>query len=267
MAFKRREGLAGGGITRYADTNFHNCPFCKTSNPYWLSDAYIANYSLISANCVNGYKFQCSSCGGVLEVQGHSDFCFQNGRFVSVKLVDPGRGLHNKDLVGKPLTIEALKQLCLPTSSTTDKTVQEQPAEQPVAQPVYQQQAQPQPQYNPYSAPQYNPYNSRPIKTGKSGRTILSTLGMVFGIVGLVFSFLALALSSDSDAFYAYLLMASVALELGVAGIVLGAIGLKKEYSKKGIPGIICGGIGVFFTFISIIVAGIVLAEYMMYYL
>ena len=35
MGFQRREGFAGGGITKCADKNFHKCPFCNSTNPYW----------------------------------------------------------------------------------------------------------------------------------------------------------------------------------------------------------------------------------------
>ncbi|MBR2974192.1 MAG: hypothetical protein IKC47_00410 [Clostridia bacterium] len=111
MSFKRREGLAGGGITKYADQNMPVCPFCKSSHPNWLTDAYIAKFSLISAKCINGYKFQCEHCGGVFEIQGHTDFCFQNGAFTSVKLVDAGRGTYNKSKIGVNITIDELKSM------------------------------------------------------------------------------------------------------------------------------------------------------------
>lgn len=113
MSFKRREGLAGGGITKYADQNMPVCPFCKSSHPNWLTDAYIAKFSLISAKCINGYKFQCEHCGGVFEIQGHTDFCFQNGAFTSVKLVDAGRGTYNKSKIGVNITIDELKSMCV----------------------------------------------------------------------------------------------------------------------------------------------------------
>lgn len=112
MAFTRREGLAGGGITKYADQKLKCCPFCGTDSPHWLTDAYIANYSLIATNCVNGYKFQCEKCGGVLEIQGKTDFCFQRESFVSVKLVSVGLGTMNAHKIDQPLTLEELKELC-----------------------------------------------------------------------------------------------------------------------------------------------------------
>mgnify|MGYP003290585949 CR=1 FL=1 len=112
MAFQRREGLAGGGITKYADNNFKCCPFCGSKEPHWLTDAYIANYSLISSKCLNGYKFQCEKCGGILEIQGNTDFCFQRESFALVKLVSTGSGTMNQDKLEKPLTIAELKRLC-----------------------------------------------------------------------------------------------------------------------------------------------------------
>ena len=112
MAFKRREGMAGGGITKYADNNFKRCPFCGTDNPHWLTDAYIANYSLIASNCVNGYKFQCEQCSGIFEIQAHTDFDFQAESFLACKLVDKGRGFDNYDKIGANMSINELKNLC-----------------------------------------------------------------------------------------------------------------------------------------------------------
>lgn len=112
MAFQRREGLAGGGITKYADNNLKCCPFCGSKEPHWLTDAYIAKYSLISSKCLNGYKFQCEKCGGILEIQGNTDFCFQRESFALVKLVSTGSGTMNQDKLEKPLTIAELKRLC-----------------------------------------------------------------------------------------------------------------------------------------------------------
>ena len=112
MGFKRREGLAGGLITKYADEKLKCCPFCGSKEPHWLTDAYIANYSLISANCVNGYKFQCEKCQGVFEIQGKTDFCFTRESFVSIKLLSVGSGNMNADKIEVPLTIDELKELC-----------------------------------------------------------------------------------------------------------------------------------------------------------
>ncbi len=112
MGFERREGLVGGEITKYADKNMPVCPFCKSNHPHWLTEAYIANYSLISAKCLNGYKFQCEQCGGVFEIQGHTDFCFQTEAFTTIKLLDAGNGSFNKDKIGIAITIDQLKQLC-----------------------------------------------------------------------------------------------------------------------------------------------------------
>ena len=250
MGFKRREGLAGGGITKYADTNFHNCPFCNSSNPYWLTDAYIANYSLVAENCINGYKFQCSHCGGVIEVHGHNDFCFQSGKFLQVKLVSAGRGTLNKDLIDKPISIDKLKQLCLPSESNQESEVE---------QPEYEMSSPAEPTY------QYYQNQPVPIK-GKSNRQVLSVISMIGGIVGLVFayiSFLALMLDGISSLFFS---LCSLASDLCIAAIVLGAIGLAKERTKKGLPGIICGGIGAFFCIVCLFIYAVSLIDLILYY-
>ena len=163
MAYQRREGLAGGGITKYADNNLKCCPFCGSNQPHWLTDAYIANYSLIASNCVNGYKFQCEKCGGELEIQGHTDFCFQNEMFVSVKLLSIGNGDKNGDKLNMPLTIQQLKALCQEDGG---------------------QYGQPQ-----YSAPQYGaptPSNDRP-----AAFNIFSLLSLIFSFFALIFSDMA----------------------------------------------------------------------------
>ena len=112
MAFQRREGLAGGGITKYADNNLKCCPFCGSKEPHWLTDAYVAKFSMISSKCLNGYKFQCEKCNGILEIQGNTDFCFQRESFALVKLVSAGNGTRNIDKLEKSLTIGELKRLC-----------------------------------------------------------------------------------------------------------------------------------------------------------
>lgn len=133
MGFQRREELAGGGITKYADTKLKCCPFCGSNEPHWLTDAYISNYSMIASKCINGYKFQCEKCKGILEIQGNTDFCFQNEAFTSVKLINAGSGHMNVDRINRPLTISELKSLC------SDGGVQNQ--EQPIVieQPIIEQ--------------------------------------------------------------------------------------------------------------------------------
>ena len=144
MAFKRREGLAGGPITRYADQKLSCCPFCGSKEPHWLMDAYIANFSMIAAKCVNGYKFQCEKCEGIFEIQGKTDFCFQWEKFVSIKLLSVGKGHMNADKINKPLTIAELKELCsgkkVDTPSNAPQTtdnVEEKPTEIIIEKPKY----------------------------------------------------------------------------------------------------------------------------------
>lgn len=111
MAYKRREGLAGGGITRFMDTNVSVCPCCGSKTPHWLTDAYIAKYSLISSQCLNGYKFMCSSCNAEIEIQGNTDFCFQTKRFATIRILRMGKGILNKEYVGKSISFAELCNL------------------------------------------------------------------------------------------------------------------------------------------------------------
>jgi hypothetical protein len=116
MAFKRRKGATDGGITRYADQKFHSCPFCGTNFPNWLTDAYTAKRSLTSSECIYAYQFQCEKCRGVFEIQANSDYCFVNESFISVKLINSGRGSKNTSKIGIPLTIEELEKLTVETT-------------------------------------------------------------------------------------------------------------------------------------------------------
>ena len=118
MSFKRREGAIGGQNTNYVDTNFPKCPFCGTNHPMWLSDAYMVKYSLVAALIVNGYKFQCSECGGTFEMHTNNDFTFLASNFSNIMLVDAGRGHQNKHLIGKSITLDELKELCMTSVAT-----------------------------------------------------------------------------------------------------------------------------------------------------
>ena len=118
MSFKRREGAIGGQNTNYVDTNFPKCPFCGTNHPMWLSDAYMVKYSLVAALIVNGYKFQCSECGGTFEMHTNNDFTFLASNFSNIMLVDAGRGHQNKHLIGKSITLDELKELCMTSVET-----------------------------------------------------------------------------------------------------------------------------------------------------
>ena len=199
MAYQRREGLAGGGITKYADNNLKCCPFCGSNQPHWLTDAYIANYSLIASNCVNGYKFQCEKCGGELEIQGHTDFCFQNEMFVSVKLLSIGNGYKNGDKLNMPLTIQQLKALCQEDGG---------------------QYGQPQ-----YSAPQYGaptPSNNRP-----AAFNIFSLLSLIFSFFALIFSDMAAIVGEyDEESMTGFLVFS---LMLNIPAFIFQFIARKKK--------------------------------------
>ena len=214
MAYQRREGLAGGGITKYADNNLKCCPFCGSNQPHWLTDAYIANYSLIASNCVNGYKFQCEKCGGELEIQGHTDFCFQNEMFVSVKLLSIGNGYKNGDKLNMPLTIQQLKALC-----------QEDGGQ--YGQPQYSAPQYTAPQYGQpqYSAPQYGaptPSNNRP-----AAFNIFSLLSLIFSFFALIFSDMAAIVGEyDEESMTGFLVFS---LMLNIPAFIFQFIARKKK--------------------------------------
>ena len=209
MAYQRREGLAGGGITKYADNNLRCCPFCGSNQPHWLTDAYIANYSLIASNCVNGYKFQCEKCGGELEIQGNTDFCFQNEMFVSVKLLSVGNGHKNGDKLNMPLTIQQLKVLC-----------QEDGGQ--YGQPQYTAPQYGQPQY---STPQYGaptPSNNRP-----AAFNIFSLLSLIFSFFALIFSDMAAIIGEyDEESMIGFLVFS---LMLNIPAFIFQFIARKKK--------------------------------------
>lgn len=209
MSYQRREGLAGGGITRYADNNLKCCPFCGTNQPHWLTDAYIANYSLIASKCVNGYKFQCEKCGGELEIQGNTDFCFQNELFVSVKLLSVGNGHKNGDKLNVPMTIQQLKSLC-------------QEGEGQGEQPQYSAPQYGQPQY---SAPQYGAptsSNDRP-----AAFNIFSLLSLIFSFFALIFSDMAAIVGEyDEESMIGFLVFS---LMLNIPAFIFQFIARKKK--------------------------------------
>ena len=245
MAFKRREGLAGGGINRYADQKIHNCPFCGTNSPNWLTDAYVANYSLISSKCINGYKFQCEKCGGIFEIQGNTDFCFQNESFTSVKLISSGNGTQNIEKIGVPITIHDLKMMSMESVAESPRVVaQPQPETKSSYQQLYQQH-QPTYQQPSYQYPNYS--YKKPSTAGK----VLSLISMITGIVILAITFLFFLVSLD------YLEMGVFAFSFGIYGvapIILGAIGAGKSGNEKGkaITGIILGALSIFFGFVAL---------------
>ena len=215
MAFKRREGMEDGGITRYADQNFHNCPFCGTKFPNWLTDAYIVKHSLTASECINGYKFQCEKCRGVFEIQANRDSCFVNESFISVKLINLGRGSKNTNKIGIPITIEELKQMSLENNTAKSNRTS-------------------------YRHPNYS--HERSSQADK----VLSLISMITGIVILTITFLFFITSLY---YYEISVYAFKFGNYGIIPIILGAIGVSKSEDEKGkaITGIILGLISIFF--------------------
>lgn len=245
MAFKRREGLAGGGITRYADQKIHNCPFCGTDSPNWLTDAYIAHYSLLSSQCRNGYKFQCSRCEGVFEIQGNTDFCFQTESFTSVKLLSAGRGTKNHHKIGVPITIHELKMLSI-QSVNDEKIEQTQPEIMTTTDHKVTAHVETTPKTHVENTCNYA-YKT-PSKAGK----IFSFISLISGIC-LCFLTFILLISSDGNSDLGYL--AYLSGFYGVAPLVFGIIGAKKSTNDKGkaLAGIILGGITLFLALIALV--------------
>lgn len=239
MGFQRREGLAGGGITKYADKNVHNCPFCGTTDPHWLTDAYIAKYSLIASKCVNGYKFKCEKCGGVFEIQANTDFCFQNETFSCVKLIDSGLGKMNLDKINIPITIGELKKLSLAAPNNgvyTEKTSEDKK--------LYQQ----------YDVAEMSNDNLQSIVNYESGsNNVLSTLSLIFGIVISALTTIYMFCALDD---WEYGLSAFVFGIQGTLPLVFGIISLTRNTVKKGksLTGLILGAVSLLLGCIGILI-------------
>ena len=227
MAFKRREVFEDGGITRYADQKFHNCPFCGTQFPNWLTDAYFVKHSLTQSECINGYKFQCEKCRGVFEIQANGDYCFVNESFISVKLINSGRGSKNTNKIGIPITIEELEKMSI--ESTTAPTYQTPYQQQPA-----------------YQYPNY--LYKRPSTAGK----VLSLISMITGIVTLAITFLFFLASLSIYEMGMFTFIFGI---YGIAPIILGAIGADKNKDEKGkaITGIVLGSLSIFFGFLAFV--------------
>jgi hypothetical protein len=134
----------------------------------------------------------------------------------------------------------------------------EQPEQPQFEQPQYgaPQYGQPQygaPQYGQpqYGAPQYGqPYYGAPLpKRENKGATVCAIIGMVLGIITLVFTFLTMV-GGAADPFAGYAL-GIVGIEFALPGIILSSIG-KKSYSNRGkaIFGLIVSIIGIVLMFI-----------------
>jgi hypothetical protein len=102
-----------------------------------------------------------------------------------------------------------------------------------------------------YGAPQYGqPYYGAPLpKRENKGATVCAIIGMVLGIITLVFTFLTMV-GGAADPFAGYAL-GIVGIEFALPGIILSSIG-KKSYSNRGkaIFGLIVSIIGIVLMFI-----------------
>lgn len=112
MAFERRDGFAGSVLTKYADTKFTCCPFCGSKEPHWWSEAIAIKRGFFASGCINEYKFQCEKCKGVIALTATGTNPFAKETFTAVKIESVGSGHMHADKVGKPLTINELKDLC-----------------------------------------------------------------------------------------------------------------------------------------------------------
>ena len=149
------------------------------------------------------------------------------------------------------------------TEKPAEPVQPEQPEQPQFEQPQYgqpqygaPQYGQPQygaPQYGQpqYGAPQYGqPYYGAPLpKRENKGATVCAIIGMVLGIITLVFTFLTIV-GGAADPFAGYAL-GIVGIEFALPGIILSSIG-KKSYSNRGkaIFGLIVSIIGIVLMFI-----------------
>lgn len=160
MAFERREGNIGGNITRYADRHLTKCPYCKAVHPLWLSDA--KPIKIEGENDSISFQFKCPRCGGIIEYVSESERAFEiNDEFKSIKMIDPGRGTNNLNLINISLSPDQIYALINNFGVTT------------TSQHVL--------------GPNYNGNNKS--NTQKDNRGTHALLGMIFGIIGLVSCF------------------------------------------------------------------------------
>lgn len=160
MAFERREGNIGGNITRYADRHLTKCPYCKAVHPLWLSDA--KPIKIEGEKDSISFQFQCPRCNGIIEYVSESERAFEiNDEFKSIKMIDPGRGTNNLNLINISLSPDQIYALINNFGVTT------------TSQHVL--------------GPNYNGNNKS--NTQKDNRGTHALLGMIFGIIGLVSCF------------------------------------------------------------------------------
>lgn len=110
MAFERREGNIGGNITRYADRHLTKCPYCKAIHPLWLSDA--KPLKIEGEKDSISFQFKCPRCGGIIEYVSENERAFEiNDEFKSIKMIDPGRGTNNLNLLNISLSPDQMYAL------------------------------------------------------------------------------------------------------------------------------------------------------------
>ena len=150
--------------------------------------------------------------------------------------------------------VEETEKPAEPVQSEQNEQPEQPQFEQPqYGAPQYGQPQYGQPQYGQpqYGAPQYGqPYYGAPLpRRENKGATVCAIIGMVLGIITLVFTFLTMV-AGTADPFAGYVLGA-FGIEFAIPGIILSAIG-KKSYSNRGkaIFGLIVSIIGIVLMFI-----------------
>ena len=221
MAFERREGNIGGNVTRYADRHLAKCPYCKAVHPLWLSDA--------KPNSIEGgpdsisYLVQCPRCHGVIEyiTPNENSFVINDG-FTSIKMIDPGTGTENLNLLNISLSPDQMYALINNFGVTaTNQRV------------------------SAISHPNKN--NSR---TQRDPRKAHALVGMILGIIGLVLCF-----------------PYGAGLIYSIVGLIFSSLGLKSTTSKgKAIAGLVTSIIGVGMAGISFLIRALSLFPITIYF-
>lgn len=203
MAFERREGDIGGKATRYADGHLARCPYCKAVHPLWLSDAKPLKSD--KGTELFSYQFQCPNCSGIIEYVAESEKAFdQNDGFESIKLINPGRGTNNLNLIDISLSPDQMYSLINSFGvATVSKHV---------------------------SAPDESKnIHANPVH---DDRKVHAILGMIFGIVGLTscFAYGAGIIHSIPGLILSVMgLKSTTNHKMAVAGMIMSIIGLVIE--------------------------------------
>ncbi len=217
MAFERREGNIGGNITRYADRHLTKCPYCKAIHPLWLSDAKPMKVEGESDSI--SFQFKCPRCGGIIEYISESERAFEiNDEFKSIKMIDPGRGTHNLNLINISLSPDQMYALINNFGVTTTS-----------------QHVSPDSNHN-YTSPDGK---SKASDSVSDPRKTHALIGMILGIFGLVSGF-----------FY------GVGILYCIPGLVLSIMGLKSTKNRgKAVAGLTTSIIGLALAGLGILLA------------